>query len=144
MKLLVEYKKELFTILALLVLGLGGIYLPIVASVLAGVGLLFTLVMLGYGVFEGYEGIQNSTVDISKRDYLETSKEYFFFKIYLGDLFMLIGNVILIICSLLIGAVVAYCIFLISFDSVKTPLAVMAWVLIVFLSVLFSTESKKN
>ncbi len=127
-KLLSEYQAVLWYVIAIILLAIGCIYVPLVRSILACLSLIFIIIASVAGVYYGIEfGIwRNDLLHYSRRSYLESSKDYVHFKIYLGDLTTVICGWLLILISISFGVVVCF-LCLKFFEIVRGPLALITW-----------------
>lgn len=134
-KLLSEYQAVLWYVIAIILLAIGCIYVPLVRSILACLSLIFIIIASVAGVYYGIEfGIwRNDLLHYSRRSYLESSKDYVHFKIYLGDLTTVICGWFLILMSISFGVVVF--IFSIKFFEIaRDPLALLSLLVMLCMS----------
>mgnify|MGYP001255488520 CR=1 FL=1 len=133
-KLLSEYQAVLWYVIAIILLAIGCIYVPLVRSILACLSLIFIIIASVAGVYYGIEfGIWRNDLHYSRRSYLESSKDYVHFKIYLGDLIAVICGWLLILMSISFGVVVF--IFSIKFFEIaRDPLALLSLLVMLCMS----------
>lgn len=147
MKLLAEYKEVTFSVVVILALSLGWIFLPIVGSALAVFGLLVIVILAGYSIYEGVRGIKDRDLPESLRDYKESSRSYDYFKIYIFDLLMVIiygflvilvvSSVVMVIYSLIISPNLRE-----LFEWIRLPFSAVGFFVTILISIFL--KERKN
>lgn len=117
MKLLGENKAILISIVAPVFLVFGMVYAPVVRSVLSVLGLITFIALLGYAVYAGIQSIRDCELLRSRRNYKESQKDYYFYKIYMSDLLTVILNLALVASMIALTLILVYLLFI----SLKQP-----------------------
>ena len=117
MKLLGENKAILISIVAPVFLVFGMVYAPVVRSVLSVLGLITFIALLGYAVYAGIQSIRDCELLRSRRNYKESQKDYYFYKIYMSDLLTVILNLALVASMIALTLISVYLFFI----SLKQP-----------------------
>ena len=117
MKLLGENKAILISIVAPVFLVFGMVYAPVVRSVLSVLGLITFIALLGYAVYAGIQSIRDCELLRSRRNYKESQKDYYFYKIYMSDLLTVILNLALVASMIALTLIPVYLLFI----SLKQP-----------------------
>lgn len=112
MKLLGENKAILISIVALVFLVFGMVYAPVVRSVLSVLGLITFIALLGYAIYAGIQSIRDCELLRSRRNYKESQKDYYYYKIYISELSKVVSYSLLLCLMSGLAVVFVYYFFI--------------------------------
>ncbi len=111
-KLVVENGAILIGFVVLVVLIFGMVYVPVVRSALAFLGLFSLLTLLGYTIYDSIQELGFTLLSQSLRDYKESDKDYYYYKIYISELSKVVSYSLLLCLMSGLAVVFVYYFFI--------------------------------